>query len=198
MMGAGRWEKVDERRRDRADRRPVISRRAGLSAIAGSRTGSPRGRHRLPGRRARRFPRSAGPGAVSARRGRARHRREGRAIIRVIARLPAPPARGSSGPLLSRAGPGGAQGAPAAAPHFSRRASQHSGRPEGRGSWNGLCGDRRGGQRAHLEGAPAACGWLARLCPSCSTLGWCLEQMRTSGPQEMLTVWNSILFRPGV
>lgn len=109
LMSAGRLEKVDERGRDRADRRPVISRRAGLSAIAGSRAGSPRGRHRLPGRRARRFPRSAGPGAFSARRGRARHRREGRAIIMVIARLPARPRRLRTPGAL--AVPGGA-GAP--------------------------------------------------------------------------------------
>lgn len=93
-----------------ADRRPVISGAsggAGLSTITASRAGSQRpaaaaarggghdGSHARPG-----------PGAFSARRGRTRHRRGGRAVIRVIARLPA---HSSSGPWLHPAGPRGAR-----------------------------------------------------------------------------------------
>lgn len=59
-LGAG-----DGRRRERAERRPVISPASGgvgLSAITDSRAGSQR--RRRPGQRARRFPRSARAGGV--------------------------------------------------------------------------------------------------------------------------------------
>lgn len=64
---ARRLERADERRRERAERRPVISPAsggAGLSAITDSRAGSQRRRRRRPGQRARRFPRSARAGGV--------------------------------------------------------------------------------------------------------------------------------------
>lgn len=129
----GRWrlERVDERRCERAA--PIAAR-----LLAGRAAGRAYRRSRPPGRAPNAAAAAAaarggghggsharpGPGAFSARRGSARHRRGGRAVIRVIARLPA---RASSGPLLRRAGPGGTRpglrlGAPQPLdPHSLRR-----------------------------------------------------------------------------
>lgn len=141
-----------------------------------------------------------GPGAFSGRRGRARHCGGGRAVIRVIARLPA---RGSSGPQAVREGlgPGAPQPLARLLPPDDGVSTPGLPAPAEKGLLESALWGREGGKSTSLEEHRLdAGGWLGGSGPVQHRV--VSEEMRASGPllvpgpEKVLRTQHRILIRP--